>query len=365
MAIKLDVIELKVLEDEEDSGVSAIALVDEPAIEKYWVYMNAEEFVNPSKGEREEDFIPRCIEVQVGEGKDTDQATAICYSVWESHKEQMDVGGSLPPYVDEIPKHTKKLRKEYFVDVKSELRSLIAQHNETYNKEYQKCSYEMAKAVYNRAVGAMEMDEAHSSYNKAIAGIARLKAFLHLLAYGKYLAKVYQGMDNDLLPAGHRLAGVKKRKSLFAVEKDKQILVGPAMIPDINIIRKDDKGNPYYVKFTEETIQKIQEKFMGELRNKDTNLDHENNKNADSFVFESWTVEDPKTDKANTVYNLGVPKGTWMVKMKVLNPEVWKAVKEGKYRGFSIEGNFIDKKDYDAIYDEKEMVEEIMRILRS
>jgi hypothetical protein len=154
-------------------------------------------------------------------------------------------------------------------------------------------------------------------------------------------------------------------KQVFATDEEKRMVVGPAMIPDINIMRKDDMGNPYYVKFTEETIQKIQEKFMSELRNRDTNLDHENNKNADSFVFESWTVEDPKTDKANTVYNLGVPKGTWMVKMKVLNLEVWKAVKEGKYRGFSIEGNFIDKKDYDAIYDEKDMVEEIMNILRS
>jgi hypothetical protein len=81
-------------------------------------------------------------------------------------------------------------------------------------------------------------------------------------------------------------------------------------------------------------------------------------------VFESWIVEG-ENDKANSVYKLGLPDGSWAVKMRVSDPKVWEMVKEGKYQGFSIEGNFIDKVDYDKIQSEKDMIESIMGILVS
>lgn len=38
------------------------------------------------KGEKETDFIPRCVSEEVSSGKDGDQAVAICYSYWrEQH----------------------------------------------------------------------------------------------------------------------------------------------------------------------------------------------------------------------------------------------------------------------------------------
>jgi hypothetical protein len=41
---------------------------------------------------------------------------------------------------------------------------------------------------------------------------------------------------------------------------------------------------------------------------------------------------------------MNLPVGTWMVSMKIDNDEVWKEyIKEGKVRGFSIEGWFVDK----------------------
>jgi hypothetical protein len=44
------------------------------------------------------------------------------------------------------------------------------------------------------------------------------------------------------------------------------------------------------------------------------------------------------------LYNFEVPKGTWMVSMKVNNEDVWhNFVKTGAVKGFSIEGFFADK----------------------
>jgi len=42
--------------------------------------------INPSKGEREDDFISRCIETEISAGIPQDQAIAICYSTWREDK---------------------------------------------------------------------------------------------------------------------------------------------------------------------------------------------------------------------------------------------------------------------------------------
>ena len=57
--MKKKIIDLEILDDLEQSGVSAIALVDVPAIEKYWMAFRKEEFVEPNAGESEEEFLGR------------------------------------------------------------------------------------------------------------------------------------------------------------------------------------------------------------------------------------------------------------------------------------------------------------------
>ncbi len=42
--------------------------------------------IDIKKGEREEEFISRCIADEVSAGKETDQAAAICYAYWRKDK---------------------------------------------------------------------------------------------------------------------------------------------------------------------------------------------------------------------------------------------------------------------------------------
>jgi hypothetical protein len=60
-------------------------------------------------------------------------------------------------------------------------------------------------------------------------------------------------------------------------------------------------------------------------------------------VVESWIIEDESMDKSKT-YGLEYPAGTWVVMMKVNNDAIWtEYVKEGKVKGFSIEGWFAQR----------------------
>ena len=60
------------------------------------------------------------------------------------------------------------------------------------------------------------------------------------------------------------------------------------------------------------------------------------------LTVESWIIEDSKKDKS-ALYGFSLPKGTWMVKMKIENDDLWAKIKDGELKGLSIEGYFTDK----------------------
>jgi len=123
----------------------------------------------------------------------------------------------------------------------------------------------------------------------------------------------------------------------FKTIGDKQIIVGPAMIPNKKILRKDDNDNLYYVYFTPETIKLMVDKFLKDNNNKSLNVDH-SNEMVNGFIQASWIVEDPIYDKSR-YYGFNLPKGSWFIEVKIDDTNFWlKDVKEEGKFGFSIEG---------------------------
>lgn len=152
------------------------------------------------------------------------------------------------------------------------------------------------------------------------------------------------------------------RMDFSVTDQEKRILVGPAMIPDLEIPRMNDiTGEIYYVFFKEESIRKIQQKFMEQKLLDKTNIEHTSKFLKGVDVIESWMVDNPEKDKQQ-VFNMNYPKGTWMISVKVKDDEVWKQVKEGKLRGFSVQGIFAERKAFkkhDILDKIKEIVKKI------
>jgi hypothetical protein len=116
--------------------------------------------------------------------------------------------------------------------------------------------------------------------------------------------------------------------------------MGAALIPNKPIFRRNDNTD-FYVYFSEKTVRRASELFFMNSMQNNATLEHEMEVNG-LTVVESWIVEDTEMDKSKK-YGLEVPKGTWMISMKVQNDDVWNNyVKEGKVKGFSIEGYFAD-----------------------
>lgn len=150
-------------------------------------------------------------------------------------------------------------------------------------------------------------------------------------------------------------------KTKFSLDEEKRTITGPAMIPDKMIPRRGPMGEVYSVFFTDDTIRKISEKFLREKHTDKTNLEHTPINLSDVYVIESWIIEDPSNDKS-TKFGYDLPKGTWMVSMKVEDDKIWKSVKQGNIKGFSVEGYFVEKLIFNK---EDEQVQTIINILNN
>lgn len=142
---------------------------------------------------------------------------------------------------------------------------------------------------------------------------------------------------------------LSKQHIQFKVQnEDKRILIGAALVPNKPIYRYDDKtGEEYYVYFSQDTIRKAAELYMIKGNQNNATLEHAEELNGLSVV-ESWIIEDENNDKSRA-YGLDYPVGTWVVMMKVNNEAIWtEYVKEGKVKGFSIEGWFAQRESVRA-----------------
>ena len=130
---------------------------------------------------------------------------------------------------------------------------------------------------------------------------------------------------------------------LAEVSKEKRILMGALLIPNIKIPRNGDNNQEdYEVFFSKETIEKASELYLQNNNQSKSTLEH-NRELKGLTLVQTWLVEDSKIDKT-ALHGINVPVGTWMGCVKVNNEEVWNDyVKTGKVKGFSIEGYFADK----------------------
>jgi hypothetical protein len=119
-------------------------------------------------------------------------------------------------------------------------------------------------------------------------------------------------------------------------DEEKRIVMGPALIPNLPIYRRNEERGEYYQYMSKSTIEKLAYSYIKQGRQANSTLEHEV-KLENVVMVETWIVKDPKKDKSYA-YGMEYPQGTWMIAMKVNDDEVWNDfVKTGLVKGFSIE----------------------------
>jgi len=154
----------------------------------------------------------------------------------------------------------------------------------------------------------------------------------------------------------------KENVKFQIVSEDKQIISGPVMLADSPIYRNDATNGEYYVVFSKDTIFKIAQKFFKKGYQANVNLMHDSNQQVSGVtMFESFICDTERGILPMRGFE-DAPDGSWFGSFKVENPEVWKMIKEGNFKGFSVEGIFEYSK---AKTKEAQLLDSIKDILLS
>lgn len=168
------------------------------------------------------------------------------------------------------------------------------------------------------------------------------------------------GGDEGIAWAERKLKQIDRQG--FAIQdEEEKIISGPLMLADKPIYRNDENGE-YYVTFTKDTIKQIAQKFFKKGYQKNVNLMHDSGMIAEGLtMFESWITDEKRGIKAMVGFE-DVNDGSWFGSFKVENDEVWQLIKDGKVRGFSVEGVFNYRKS--GIANADKMWSQIVEILK-
>jgi len=152
----------------------------------------------------------------------------------------------------------------------------------------------------------------------------------------------------------------KEAVQFAAVDTEQQMLIGPILIPDKNILRVDGEGQPYHVFFTKDTVKKLAQNYLQKRYVSNATLEHDKKIKGVDLV-ESW-IKDGQLDKSNN-YGLNLPQGSWVGIFKISDKKLWNDyVKTGKVKGFSIEGLFSHRLVKASIVDDLLMDKEITQL---
>jgi len=133
----------------------------------------------------------------------------------------------------------------------------------------------------------------------------------------------------------------KNNLTFAKVDEDKRIIVSPALIPNKQIFRYDaNTDSEYYVFFSKETVRRASELYLKHNNHHKATYEHQDRVSG-VLTTESW-IKEGDMDKSK-LYGFDLPNGTWFVKMKIENDDLWKKIKDGELKGLSIEGYFTDK----------------------
>lgn len=152
-----------------------------------------------------------------------------------------------------------------------------------------------------------------------------------------------------------------KKQVMFSANEEQQMIMGVLARADYPIYRNDEQLGEYYVQFGKEVIKQMAEKLLADNHQNWINIEHVENSDVDGVYMLEMFIKD--TNKGiNPAGFDDISDGSLFATFKVRNPKVWEYIKNGTFKGFSIEGLFGFEQVDEETNDEK-LYDEILDIL--
>lgn len=136
----------------------------------------------------------------------------------------------------------------------------------------------------------------------------------------------------------------QKQMRMMVADEDKRLVYGVVMRADYPIYRIDDEGYEYYIYYDAKVIRQMAEKYLKEGNQNNVSVDHDG-KNIEGVDMVQWFIKD--TDKGVAPKGFDdIRDGSLFAEFHVMDDELWKDIKDGKFNGFSLEGIFTVRQEY-------------------
>ena len=126
----------------------------------------------------------------------------------------------------------------------------------------------------------------------------------------------------------------------FKVEnEEKRLITGVVMRADFAIYRRTDDGFEYYIVYDKETIKTMAQKLLADNAQNNVNLMHEDGTDVEGVNMLELFIKD--SDKGISPAGFEeIEEGSLFATYHVENDDIWEQVKDGTFKGFSLEGYF-------------------------
>lgn len=127
------------------------------------------------------------------------------------------------------------------------------------------------------------------------------------------------------------------------VDEDLREILTPVMIPGkvmprVTVLKGAEI--PWYSVFTEEDVREIAEDFVANGYLRSFNLWHKDSMETDDIqILDTFVSSESKGIHNPSAYR-DLPYGTWFIRARISDDAIWAQVKDGTFRGVSIEGFF-------------------------
>lgn len=169
-------------------------------------------------------------------------------------------------------------------------------------------------------------------------------------------------VDNPAVESNFLYFNSDKKVCYSIDDEDKHIVTGVLMRADWPIYRNDG-GYEYYIKYSKETIRIMAEKMMCDNTFNNINLQHMDGTDVDGVNLCQIFIKDSDSGISPKGFE-DIEEGSLFCTYKVENPEIWKSIKQGVFKGFSLEGVF-DIKQVQFRKEDKNSLHNIMAKLFS
>lgn len=153
------------------------------------------------------------------------------------------------------------------------------------------------------------------------------------------------------------LAFASHKQRLYFANEEQQMITGVLVRADYPIYRNDSQIGEYYIEFGKEAIEEMAEKLLVDGHQNYINVEHMPNSDLEGVHMIEMFIKNSSKGISPVGFE-DISDGSLFATFKVRNSQVWESIKNGTFKGFSIEGIF----NFEEVEEEK-VLDEILEML--